>query len=741
MPKFISIDVPSAAGTYTYISVGGVDNAGTVVGTYGSSDGEGDSTFYGFAAAPGSGDGVPFNWSTASNTEMVGITPDGELFGDYTDLANHQHGFIDKNGVTSNFDILLSTSTTISGVTDSGLVYGSFVDFTNSSEGFVDNNGSYSFINVAGAIGTSVAGVNASGTIVGGYADASYQVHGFVDAGGTISTIDVSGGADTSIVGINDAGTIVGTYEDASNTQRGFVDVNGVITTLNLPGNVGISAINNAGEIVGYYTDGSGNVHGFTDINGTLATADVAGAIDTDILGVTPSGELFGYYNDTANQQHGFVGTLTETPPVVIASSVSATHNQIIAAASLFSATDADGDAITAYQFWDSTGGTGHWVVGGVAQPTGQAIDVTPAELATATFQSGSGSDHLWVRAFDGTEWGAWQDFYVNAPLDHPPVVTAADVMASKGQIIAAPSLFTASDADGDPITAYQFWDSTGGTGHWVVGGVIQSTGQAIDVTPAELATATFQSGSGSDHLWVRAFDGTSWGDWTGFFVNAPVDHAPVVTAADYMASHDQNIAATSLFSATDPDSDPITAYQVWDSTSDPASGSWTIGGVAQPAGQAIDVTPAKLASATFQSGSGSDHLWVRASDGTLWSDWVSFNVNAPLDHAPVVSGTDASLAFNTTVAVSSLFNATDSDGDAIKTYELWDSVNPASNGHILLGNAIQPSGQGIFVDASQFGQASFAAATSPATDKIWERAFDGTMWSDWTAVNVTSHA
>ena len=59
MPKFISIDVPSEIGTYTYISVAGVDAAGKVVGSYGSSDGEGDSTFYGFVAAPGSSSGTP----------------------------------------------------------------------------------------------------------------------------------------------------------------------------------------------------------------------------------------------------------------------------------------------------------------------------------------------------------------------------------------------------------------------------------------------------------------------------------------------------------------------------------------------------------------------------------------------------------------------------------------------------------------------------------------------------------
>ncbi len=440
----------------------------------------------------------------------------------------------------------------------------------------------------------------------------------------------------------------------------------------------------------------------------------------------------------------GYVLGHQDHPPVVTAPNYTATRNQTIAATGLFSVSDADGDAITAYQFWDSTPDltSGHWVVGGVAQPAGQAINVTPTQLATATFHSGLASDLLWVRAYDGTEWGAWQSFYVNVP-DHAPIVTAPNYTATRGQPIAATSLFSVSDADNDPITAYQFWDSTSdaGSGHWVVGGTAQPKGQAINVTPAQLSTATFQAESGADQLWVRASDGIQWGAWQEFYVTAPVDHAPVVTAADYTASHDQTIAATSLFSVSDGDSDTITAYQFWDSTPDASSGSWVVGGVAEPAGRAINVTPAQLASTTFQSGSGSDHLWVRAFDGVLWSDWASFNVNAPVDHAPVVTGSNAGLTLNTSLAASNLFGTTDADSDTIKTYELWDSVNSASNGHFLLSGAVQPSGQGIFLDASQFSQTSFIASSTPTTDRLWERAFDGSLWSDWTAVSVTSHA
>jgi hypothetical protein len=125
----------------------------------------------------------------------------------------------------------------------------------------------------------------------------------------------------------------------------------------------------------------------------------------------------------------------------------------------------------------------------------------------------------------------------------------------------------------------------------------------------------------------VRAFDGTSWGAWKQFHVNAPINQAPVATAADFPTTPGQNIAATSLFGVTDADSDTITKYQFWDSTSDPSSGHFVVGGVAQGTNQNIDVTAAQLSATSFQSGSSSDDLWVRAFDGTSWSVWTEFHV------------------------------------------------------------------------------------------------------------------
>ena len=56
-------------------------------------------------------------------------------------------------------------------------------------------------------------------------------------------------------------------------------------------------------------------------------------------------------------------------------------------------------------------------MVNGVAQATGVAIDVTAAQLGPTAFQSGSGTDDLWVRASDGISWSAWKAFHVAAPV------------------------------------------------------------------------------------------------------------------------------------------------------------------------------------------------------------------------------------------------------------------------------------------------------------------------------------
>jgi hypothetical protein len=306
---FTSINVPAAAGTYEYISADGVDAAGEVVGNYGNVDGEGDSDFSGFTAE--SSVGITFNPPDSSNTDVVGITAGGEIFGNYTDGLNlKQYGFVDDNGVFQQINVFLANSTNVLGVSATGEIFGSYADETNVVHGFIDNNGSFTTLDVPGATTTSISGINAAGEIIGSYTDAAFQVHGFIDINGTFTTVDPSGSILTNLIGVTTAGVVVGEYENSSGVNNGFVDDNGVITTIPFSGahNVNVSAVNAAGEIVGNYIGSDGEVHGFVDDAGVITKVDIPGSIDTNVLGVDASGNITGYYDDSSGHQHAFVG-------------------------------------------------------------------------------------------------------------------------------------------------------------------------------------------------------------------------------------------------------------------------------------------------------------------------------------------------------------------------------------------------------------------------------------------------
>ncbi|MBV9816157.1 MAG: right-handed parallel beta-helix repeat-containing protein [Alphaproteobacteria bacterium] len=213
-----------------------------------------------------------------------------------------------------------------------------------------------------------------------------------------------------------------------------------------------------------------------------------------------------------------------DTPPVVTptSSNITASPGQLFDASSLFTASDPDGDAITQYDFWDTGGGGGQFLVDGAAQPANGDIYVSAAQLAQTAYQSGNGTDTLWVRAYDGTQWSAWSpSFTVSAQsIDTPAVVTptSSNIAASPGQLFDASSLFTASDPDGDAITQYDFWDTGGGGGQFLVDGAAQPANGDIYVSAAQLAQTAYQSGNGTDTLWVRAYDGTQWSAWSPSF-------------------------------------------------------------------------------------------------------------------------------------------------------------------------------------------------------------------------------
>jgi Ca2+-binding RTX toxin-like protein len=319
--------------------------------------------------------------------------------------------------------------------------------------------------------------------------------------------------------------------------------------------------------------------------------------------------------------------------PVADAPDISILTNEVVAAASLFTVTDGDGDAMTQYELWDDVSGGGYWRLDGVQQGAAQTIAVSDLESVEYVGGASGGTEQVWVRANDGLEWSAWEAWNITTALHIPnavPVVTASNATLLLSDAVQASSLFSVTDADADPITKYEFWDSTAGSGHFTVNGVQAGVNVTIAVTAAQLASTQFEAASsiGSDLVWVRANDGQSWSSWKSWYVaSAPhlTNAAPMVTAAANGLLRDEAVSAASLFSVTDADADAITQYEFWDDVN--GGGHWEIDGVQQAAAQTISVSDLDLENVEYLGGAnaGTEQVWVRAYDGMAWSAWKNW--------------------------------------------------------------------------------------------------------------------
>jgi autotransporter passenger strand-loop-strand repeat protein len=307
------------------------------------------------------------------------------------------------------------------------------------------------------------------------------------------------------------------------------------------------------------------------------------------------------------------------------------------------------------------------------------------------------------------------------------PVVTPTSLAVNQSHLhtVAASTLFTAGDADGDFIVQYDFWDTGVGGAHWIINGTpsIPNT----DNYASNLSQVGYQSGDGTDTLYVRASDGTGFGPWSQAFT--VTDTAPVVTptSANVNVGHG-TVAATSLFTAADADADGIVQYDLWDSGQ--AGGDWLLNGNALPNGQDNFVPGSQLSQVTYRGGAGTETIYERASDGIQYGAWVSINATGA-DTAPVVEPTSASIvvSHNSSVAASTLFTVYDQDGDTITQYDFWDDGAGGGHWHLPSGNSVPNADN--FVSAAQLSQVAYTPGAG--SDTLWVRANDGVQWSAWS--------
>jgi len=339
------------------------------------------------------------------------------------------------------------------------------------------------------------------------------------------------------------------------------------------------------------------------------------------------------------------------------------------------------------------------------------------------------------------------------ATIDRAPIAaneTGTDVVGTTQTVnTAAGVLANDTDPDGDTLSVSGVSDTANGAG--TVGqplagvyGHLTLNANGSYTYVADNASAISGAPTGS-HL--HDFLGYTVSDENGgtatATLNVTLDRPPVVTAGNVTATSSGEVfAASSLFSVSDPDGNPITEYELYDFTT--GGGHWVVNGVAEPATTAIYITAAQLSQTTFQTAtSGGDMLGVAAYDGVSWSAagaWTTFDVNAPIEQPPVVTASNVTATTPGEVfSASSLFSASASAGYSITEYELYDWTT--GGGHWVVNGVVEPATTSIYITAAQLSQTTFVSATS-SSDVLGVAAYDGVHWSAsgaWTTFDVTA--
>ena len=167
------------------------------------------------------------------------------------------------------------------------------------------------------------------------------------------------------------------------------------------------------------------------------------------------------------------------------------------------SVTDADGDPVVTYRFTDANAAAGSFYmeVGNTSYAQGATVDVAAANLSNFWIHSATGNktDALTVQVYDGYAWSAAQNIsIVTHGPNHAPVVSATTTSFGLSQAVAASSIFSVADADGDAMTQYQITDTTVGGSTLLLNGVAQAANTPITVSAANLSQLQIETSCGS---------------------------------------------------------------------------------------------------------------------------------------------------------------------------------------------------------------------------------------------------
>ncbi|WP_431857396.1 M10 family metallopeptidase C-terminal domain-containing protein [Azospirillum sp.] len=349
-------------------------------------------------------------------------------------------------------------------------------------------NDAYAFNNTAAAFSSTIWDAGGSDTI-----DASQQTLG--------ATIDLRAGAFSSI-GTNGAGELAVhnvaiaygvTIENAVGGAGGDTLIGNASANILIGGGGDDTLTGGAGNDTldggpGIDTAVYSGPRGAYDITRSGSSFIITHAGGSDAIDTVTSVE----YLQFADRRVGL------RPPTVAPATVSVVIGASVLGSSLFTVSDPDGAAITAYELVDTTSGGGYFSLNGNQHAAAATLPVSAASLPDLRFVGGAaeGSDQISVRAYNGTVWSEWTSWSVATKRPNQAPVLQADkaVSLQEGAPTTSLAIPLPVDPDGDAMTVTLLGLPNGGTVRLSSGAAV-TAGTHLSV--GDLSGLTFTPGNG----------------------------------------------------------------------------------------------------------------------------------------------------------------------------------------------------------------------------------------------------
>ena len=170
------------------------------------------------------------------------------------------------------------------------------------------------------------------------------------------------------------------------------------------------------------------------------------------------------------------------------------------------------------------------------------------------------------------------------------------------------------------------------------------------------------------------------------------------------------------------------------------AAGSILVPGTAEDdAGAGLDarISYKAATSGSYFIGAGSSNLATGTGTYTL-SVTQTAGPAASTNVAPTVAGAGKALAAGSVVSASTLFQASDANGDAIASYNI---LNDAGSGYFQLNGTKQAEGSGFNVTAAQFANLQYVVGSAGTSDTFVVKASDGQLLGPGQSITILGQA